>query len=164
LVTTKPNKPLLPTATITLFGFLAFISLWTCLEISVGEIDIMQIQSYPDKSYICDGEIQRTVSRYVAFRDRFFWRSGVVMFGCIAGVIISRLIGIPNLVWGFVALIGIVFILVLALVYYTPRPLCPHCGIRMKRRYTKRSRGPSDELFIVCDSCKIYADAHTTRE
>jgi hypothetical protein len=130
----------------------------------VNKTKTMQIRSYPDKSYICDGEVQRTVSQYAAFRDRVFWRSGAVVLCCITGIIISGFIGIQNLVWAFATLIGIAFILVLALVSYTPRPSCPRCNTRMKRRYTKRSRGPSDDLFLVCDPCKVYADAHTTRE
>ena len=68
-------------------------------------------------------------------------------------------IGIPHLVWAFAALIGIAFIFVLALVSSTPRPICPRCNARMKRRYSMRSRGPSDDLFLVFDHCKVYADA-----
>lgn len=124
----------------------------------------MQIRSYPDKSYICDGEVQRALSQYAAFRDRVFWCSSVVVLGCIAGIILGGFISFPNLIWIFAAFIGIAFILVLALVSYTPRPICPRCNYRMKRRYTKRSRGPSNDLFLVCDHCKIYADAHLSRE
>jgi hypothetical protein len=124
----------------------------------------MQIRSYPDKSYICDGEVQRAVSQYAAFRDRVFWRSGVLVLGCIAGIILGGFIGIPHLVWAFAAVIGIAFILVIVLVSYTPRPICPRCNSRMKRRHSKRSRGPSDDLFFVCDHCKVYADAHLSRE
>jgi hypothetical protein len=124
----------------------------------------MQIRSYPDKRYICDGEVQRTVSQYAAYRDRVCCYSGVLVLGCIAGIILSGFIGIPNLVWALVALIVIAFILVLTLVSWGPHPTCPSCNTRMKRRYTKRSCGPSDDLFIVCDSCKIYADGHTSRE
>lgn len=124
----------------------------------------MQIRSYPDKSYICDGEVQRALSQHAAFRDRVFWRSGIVVLGCIAGIILGGFIGIPHVVWAFAALIGIAFFLMIALVSYTPRPACPRCGSRMKRRYTKRSRGPSDDLFLVCDPCKVYADAHLSRE
>ena len=124
----------------------------------------MQIRTYPDKNYICDGEVQRVVSQYAAFRDRVFWRSGVVVLGCIAGIVVGGFLGISTLVWAFAALIGIAFILVLALVCYPPRPPCPRGKSRMKRRYSKRSRGPSDDLFLVCDHCKVYADAHISRE
>jgi len=124
----------------------------------------MQIRSYPDKSYICDGEVQRIVSQYAAFRDRVFWRCGIVVLGCIAGIILGAVIGMPHVVWAFAAAIGIAFFLVIALVSYTPRPACPRCSSYMKRRYTKRSRGPTDDLFLVCDHCKVYADAHVSRE
>ena len=120
----------------------------------------MQIRSYPDKTYICDGEVQRTVSQYAAFRDRVFWRSGVVVLGCIAGIVVGGFLGISTLVWAFAALIGIAFIVVLGLVSYTPRPTCPRCCSRMKSRYVKRSRGPDRDLFLICDHCKVYADAH----
>jgi hypothetical protein len=133
-------------------------------RVSARKSKTMQIRSYPDKSYICDGEVQRALSQHAAFRDRVFWRSGILALGCIVGIILGGFLGLPHLVWAFAVLIGITFILLIALVSYTPCPTCPRCSSRMKRRYTKRSRGPNDDLFLVCDHCKVYADAHLSRE
>jgi hypothetical protein len=124
----------------------------------------MQIRSYPDKSYTCDGELQKTVSQYAAFRDRFSWQCLVVVFGCIVGIVIGGSLVVTTLVWFFTAFIGIIFIILIFFDFYNPRPACPRCTCRMKSQYVRKIRGSGRDLFFICDPCKIYADAHVSRD
>ncbi len=124
----------------------------------------MQIKSFPDKNYTLDVDTQVAASQFAVLRDRIFWVCLIVMFGSFAGMVINGLLGIELLVWVFAVLFGVALIVPLALVVYRPRTNCPRCGSRMKRRYAKRNREPGDDLFLVCDHCKIYADAHLARE
>ena len=84
------------------------------------------------------------------------------MFGSFAGVFISSSLGVKFLAWMFVVMIGAALVAPFALVAFSERAKCPRCRSPMKPRYVKRSRGPDRDLFIVCDHCKVYADAHVS--
>ncbi len=124
----------------------------------------MQIRSYPDKDYTCDGKVQRTVSQHAVFRERVFRRFILGIIGSFASIFVCGFLGIDLLVWILMGFAGTAFVVVLALISYTPRPACPRCRSRMQRRYIKRKQGPGGDLFLICAACKIDADAHHSRE
>ena len=124
----------------------------------------MQSRSYPDKDYTCDGIAQSALSEYATLRDRAFHRCGAVVLILVAAFFLSSYLGLKTLAWVIMGTIAALVILVIIFVTHTPRLRCTHCSSRMKRRYKNRSGGSGDDLFLVCNNCKTYADAHLSRE
>lgn len=124
----------------------------------------MQSRSYPDKRYTCDGISQRTLSQYATLRDRAFYRCGAVVLLLVAGIFISNYLGVKILTLVFTGMVAAVVVLMVVFVLHIPRVRCTRCSSFMKRRYMRRSKGPSEDLFLVCDHCKTYADAHQSCE
>jgi uncharacterized membrane protein len=123
----------------------------------------MQIRTFPDKQYVCDGKSQRGVSESAAWRDRTFWRCFKVMVGSFFVIVLGGILGLELLCWVAAALFAAAFIVLFALALFEPRAICQRCHARMKRRWV-RGLGQGEDLFLVCDGCKVYVDAHCSRE
>jgi hypothetical protein len=88
----------------------------------------------------------------------------IVMFGSIVGVLICGMMGIDFIVWFFAILAGSALVVMFVLASWRPGVECTHCAKRMKPLYVGRSRGPGEDLFLVCNHCKVFVDAHVMRE
>lgn len=123
----------------------------------------MQVRTYPDKQYTCDGKVQRSVSQFADLRCRMILGCVTLVAGSFVGFVLNgiRGVGLPTLV--FTLWFGIAFVVLVSVLSLRPRAICPGCNSRMKPRYVN-GLGSGEDLLLVCDHCKIYADCHSGRE
>ena len=65
-------------------------------------------------------------------------------------------------------LIAFVVFLLCATVYIFThtmiRPRCKKCGKRMLKKYISTGCGDEEQLYFHCPDCRIYSDAHISRD
>ncbi len=124
----------------------------------------MQIRTFPDTDYTCDGLIQQTLNRRALFRSQFIRYAIVGFIVLFVGILFCQYFQFEHLVWLFLGAEVIGLITVLGVLTNPPRLKCTTCGETLKRQYVKRGGGSDEDLFLVCHPCRRYADVHFSRE
>lgn len=127
----------------------------------------MQIRAYPDRHYSCHGELQRKITEYVAFARRVTIGCMLVLFGIMLASLVKLYLirdTETSLLGPALTIVGILALFLIIVNIYRPHPKCPLCNSKLKRQYIGKQRGSGEDLYIVCHTCKIYADAHLERE
>lgn len=127
-------------------------------------MNLVQIRSFPEKDYTCDGLIQQKLNQRARFRSGFirYYIVGFIVF--FAGILISQHFQFKLLAWLLLGVEVIGAILAMVILTQTPSLKCTKCGESLKRQYVKRGSGSDEDLFLVCHPCRRYADVHFSRE
>ena len=94
-----------------------------------------------------------------------YWKK--ILIFSVAAFAIPLLFGKIDLS-AIIFLIAFVVFLLCATVYiFTQtmiRPPCKKCGKRMLKKYISTGCGGEEQLYFYCPDCRIYSDAHISRD